>query len=192
MLVLTTQASFDITCIGSFLMACSKRRNVTFLLHGWLQHWEIKQQLHHPPFWILLVSSNTTMLYKIPSSSTQQKKLPIHLYMAFLYNSCIPDLSYTTLYTVVCKKNDFSMTFMYQSFTKTHIYRIVYCIWLFLLTNTKHIPIVLMYASFILFVENIDLSQIMWIVILIKKLHNIIRYAFHTPMMWSLCYYFLS
>ncbi len=35
------------------------------------------------------------------------------LYKAFLYNSCIPDLSYTTLYTVVCKKK----TFLWLSYT---------------------------------------------------------------------------
>ena len=62
---------------------------------------------------------------------------------------------------------------------------------LFFLTNTKHIPIALMYTSFIPFLKNIDLSQMMWIVILIEKLHNIIRYTFHILMMWSLWYFLL-
>ncbi len=67
-------------------------------------------------------------------------------------------------------KNDFSMTFIFQSYTKTHIYQIVYHIWLFLLTNTAHIPIALMYTSFVPFIENIGLSQMMWIDILFEKL----------------------
>ncbi len=36
-----------------------------------------------------------------------RKKVAICLFMAFLYNACIPDFSCTTLYTVVCKKMTF-------------------------------------------------------------------------------------
>ncbi len=50
--------------------------------------------------------------------NTAKQKVAIQLYMAFLYISCIPDLSYTTLNTIVCKKRlfyDFCMPIIYQN-----------------------------------------------------------------------------
>ncbi len=117
------------------------------------------------------------------------KKRSVYIFIQlFLYNTCIPNFSYTTLYTVVCKK----MTLLY--FHIPIIYRspsLPLCIphLAFLLTNTEHILIALTYTCHIPFLENIDLSQMMQIVILIEKLHNIIRYTFHILMMWSLWYF---
>ncbi len=79
--------------------------------------------------------------------NTAKQKVAIQLYMAFfiqlMYTRlCIYQHVYHTFWW-----NNFSMTFCYQSYTKTCIYQIVSCIWLFLLTNTKHIPITLMYTS---------------------------------------------
>ncbi len=38
---------------------------------------------------------------------TAKKKVAIQLYMAFLYNAGMPDLSYTTSYTNICERMTF-------------------------------------------------------------------------------------
>ncbi len=119
---------------------------------------------------------------------TQQKKVTIWLCMAFLYNACILNFSYTKLYNIVCKK----MTFLWLLHTNhipKFVFTALYTTFGFFLTNTKHILIALTYTRFILFLDYIDLSLMMWIVILSEKLHIIYSYTIHIPTMWSLCYF---
>ncbi len=124
----------------------------------------------------------------IAHSFTAKKKVAIHRYKAFFFscNADIPKYSYTTSYTAIREK----MTFLWLSYTNqipspdfTELYTAFEYFFL-QIPNTYwslwRIPD--LYRS----LKNNDLSQVTWIVILFKKLHNIIWYTVCIPAMWSL------
>ncbi len=81
-----------------------------------------------------------------PFSTQQIKRVSIHLYTAyFLYNAFIPNFSYTTLYTIVCKKMT-SLWFSYTNHIPKPIFTTAFGFVFWKIPNTYqllwHIPVI--------------------------------------------------
>ncbi len=120
----------------------------------------------------------------IKSPPSQQKKgcyvtLYGFFHITLMYTRfCIYHHVYCTFWYI-----NFS-TFLYQSYTKSCFYHIVYHTESFLLTNMDHIPITLMYTSFIPYLENVDGH-------FDQKNISLVGNIFHIPMMWSLIFFLI-
>ncbi len=124
--------------------------------------------------------------------STAKKKVAIHRYTAFFScNADIPKYSYTTSYTVICK----DMTFLWLSYTNqipSPEFTELYTAFDFFLQIPNTYRLLWRISDLYHSLNNNDLSQLTWIVILFKKLHNIIWYTVCIPAMWSLYNIFLA